>query len=127
MMPLMIIKTSVSVPENKKEALLTSATKVLVEAAGKKESHVMVLLEKVDASMGGKVGAVAFVEIRSLIGLTHAVNHDISERVCDLLEEMLGVPGDRIFMNFTSVPESAWGWDHGIVVWDHDQKKWVIK
>lgn len=126
-MPLIIIKTSLSVPEDRKEELFKSAIKVLVEAANKKESNIMALFEKVDAYMGGKVGPAAFVEVRGIVGLTHEVNHNISERLCDLLERMLNIPGERVFINFTTVPESAWGWNRGIIVWDHEKKKWVVK
>jgi phenylpyruvate tautomerase PptA (4-oxalocrotonate tautomerase family) len=124
-MPLMIIRTSVSIPEAKKEELLKGATKVLVDA-GKAESHVMVLLEKVDASMGGKVEPAACVEVRSMVGLTHEFNHKISEGICALLEKMLGISGHNIYLNFIPVSEGAWGWDRGITVYNYAQKKWVI-
>jgi hypothetical protein len=122
----MIIRTSVPVPESKKEELLLSATKIIVDG-GKKESHVMVLLEKVDACMGGKVGPAAFVEFRSMVGLTHEFNHKISEGICALFEKTLGITGHNIYLNFISVPEGAWGWDHGIAVWNQAQKKWIIE
>jgi len=125
-MPLMIIRTTAPIPESKKEDLLLGATKILVDA-GKKESHVMVLLEKVDACMGGKVGPAAFVEFRSMVGLTHEFNHKISEEVCALLGKMLEIPGHNIYLNFMSVPENAWGWDHGIAIWSFPQKKWIVE
>jgi phenylpyruvate tautomerase PptA (4-oxalocrotonate tautomerase family) len=125
-MPLLIIKTTVAVPESLKEELLLGATKIIVDA-GKKESHVMVLLERVDACMGGKVGSAAFVEFRSMVGLTHEFNHKVSEGVCVLLEKTLGISGHHIYLNFISVPEGAWGWEHGIVIWNQAQKKWIIE
>ena len=125
-MPLMIIRTSVSLPKTEKEELLKASTQVLVDA-GKPESHVMVLLEKVDASMGGKVGPAAFVEVRSMVGLTPEFNHKIAENMCPVLEKSLEISGHEIYLNFITVPVSAWGWDHGIVVWKNDQKNWVVE
>jgi len=125
-MPLMIIRTSVPIPEAKKEEVLKAATKVIVDS-GKKESHVMVLLERVDGCMGGKIDPVAFVEMRSMVGLTHEYNHKISEGICALLVEKLGITGHNIYLNFITISENAWGWDHGITIWSFPQKKWIIE
>ena len=125
-MPLLMIKTSVSLSEEKKEAFLKAATKVLVDL-GKKESHAMVLLEKVDASMGGEIGPTALAEFRSMVFPSHEQNNMMSEKLCRLFEEMLGVPGDRVFVNIVQVPQSCWGWKGGIVVWDNPSKKWVVR
>jgi hypothetical protein len=122
----MIIRTSAPVPEDKKEQILKGAARVLIDS-GRKESHVMVLLEKVDGSMGGKVGPVASVEMHSMGGLTHDFNHKVSEGICSLLEKLLGVPGHNIYLNFILIPEGAWGCNSGIYVWKHPQKEWVIE
>ncbi len=125
-MPIMIIRTSVPVPDTKKEELLKAATKVLVDA-GRPESHVMIVLEKVDGSMGGKMGPIACVEMRSMGGLTHEFNHKVSEGICGMLERMLGIPGHNIYLTFLLIPEGAWGCDHGIYIWKFSEKKWVIE
>jgi hypothetical protein len=122
----MIIKTSATISEKDKDKLLKAATKILVDA-GKPESHVMIILEKVDSSMGGKIEDVAFVEVRSMVGLTPQFNHKISETLCPVIEEILNISGHNIYMNFMSVPVTAWGWDHGIVIWKDEEKKWVIE
>ena len=125
-MPLMIIKTSSETIDEKKDELLKKATKILVDA-GKPESHVMVLLENVHSSMGGKVEPVAFVEIRSMVGLTPEFNKKIAKNLCPLIEELLKINGHNIYLNFLTIPVTAWGWDHGIVVWKDDEKKWIIE
>jgi len=51
-MPLMIIKTSAIFSEEKANEVLKAGTKVLADL-GRKESHAMVLLQKVDGMMGG--------------------------------------------------------------------------
>ena len=125
-MPLMIIKTSVDAVDETKDELLKKATKVLVDA-GKPESHVMVLLEKVYSSMSGKVEPTAFVEIRSMVGLTPEFNHKIAKNLCPVIENTLKIKGHNIYLNFLTIPVTAWGWDHGIVVWKSAKKKWIIE
>jgi hypothetical protein len=125
-MPIMIIRTTASIPEGKKEEVLKAATKVLVDA-GRRESHVMIVLEKIDASMGGKVGPIACVEMRSMGGLTHEFNHKISEGICSMLEKMLDIPGRNVYLNFIPIAEGAWGCNHGIYVYKPSQKEWVVE
>ena len=124
-MPLMIVRTTVSVPEGKKEELLKAITKVLVGTGGE-ESHVMVVLEKIDAARGGKMESIACVDFRSM-ALSHTRNHEISEGICSLLEKMLGIRGENIYLNFIPIAEGAWGCNHGIYVLRYPEKKWVVE
>lgn len=59
----------------------------------------------------GKSGDAAFVDIRSIGGLTKNVNHQLSEKVCRLLNQSLGVPPNRIYLNFTNFEADHWGWN----------------
>lgn len=125
-MPLMIIKTSAELSEEKAEELLKEATKVITDL-GKPKSHAMVLIQKVYGSMGGQPGPVAFVEFRSMVGLTHEFNHKLSKQITPVLQEILGISNHNIYVNFTLVPETAWGWEGGIVIWSYPEKKWIIE
>jgi len=125
-MPLMIIRTSAQFSEEKAEELLKAATKVITDL-GKPESHAMVLIQKVIGSMGGKPGPVAFVEFKSMVGLTHEFNHKFVEHLTPVLEDLLGITGHNIYINFTTVPETTWGWEGGIVIWSYPQKKWIVE
>jgi phenylpyruvate tautomerase PptA (4-oxalocrotonate tautomerase family) len=53
----------------------------------------------------------AFVDVRSIGGLTNDVNRTLSQKVCKLLKESHGVPEDRVYLNFTEVEASDWGWN----------------
>ena len=35
----------------------------------------------------------------------------LSQKVCKLLNDSLGVPEDRVYLNFTDVEASNWGWN----------------
>lgn len=125
-MPLMIIKTSAKISEESAKELLKAGTKVITEV-GKPESHAMVLIQKVYGSMGGEPGGVAFVEFRSMVGLTHEFNHKFAEKITPVLQKILNIPEHNIYINFISVPENAWGWEGGIVIWSYPEKKWIIE
>jgi phenylpyruvate tautomerase PptA (4-oxalocrotonate tautomerase family) len=40
-----------------------------------------------------------------------ARNRKLSQQVCKLLNDSLGVPEDRVYLNFTDVEASNWGWN----------------
>ena len=48
--------------------------------------------------------------IATIGGLTPEKNKIVSERICELLESELKVPRERMFLNFSDVPGTDWGW-----------------
>ena len=70
----------------------------------------MVTLNPASMLMAGKAGQAAFVDIRGIGGLSGGVNRQLSQKVCRLLKESLGVPEDRIYLNFMELEASNWGW-----------------
>lgn len=125
-MPLLKIMTSVKLSEEKTTSFLKNSTEVLV-SLGKPESHVMVVLEKVDASMGAEQGPTVFAEYRSMVVPTHEQNNEMSDKLCELFRNELKVPSERTYINIIQVPESCWGWQGGIVVWDNPLKEWIVR
>jgi phenylpyruvate tautomerase len=110
-MPLLQLHTSVAVPEAKRAALLTQLSKLVAECIGKPEAYVMVALREGPMSMSGEIGPAAFADVRSIGGLSTAVNKRIMGRLCSLLETELGIVPTRTFANFTDVPPAGWGHD----------------
>ena len=109
-MPLLRLETTVVVSDEKRKGLLASLSKIVAETIGKPEDYVMVTVTPAAILMAGKPGEAAFVDIRSIGGLDDDVNRQLSQKVCRLLNEILGVPQNRIYLNFTDVPASNWGW-----------------
>ena len=110
-MPLLRLETSVALPEDKRKALLASLSKAVAETIGKPEQYVMVTASQSAMLMSGKPGDGAFVDLRSIGGLGGNVNQQLAQKVGGLLKESLGVPPDRIYLNFTDVPAGNWGWN----------------
>ena len=110
-MPLLKLETTVVLSEDKRKALLASLSKAVAGTIGKPEQFVMVTVGQAAILMSGKAGDGAFVDIRSIGGLSGDVNRQLSQKIGSLLKESLGVPPDRIYLNFTDVPAANWGWN----------------
>src|SRR5207253_2105158 len=102
-MPLLKLETTAALSDEKKAALLMSLSKIVADTISKPEQYVMVMAETAAITMAGKPGESAFVDLRSIGGLSGAVNRQLSQKICHLLNEKLGVPQDRIYLNFTDV------------------------
>lgn len=110
-MPLLKLETTVALSEDTRKALLASLSKTVAEVIGKPEQYVMVTVGQAAMLMSGNAGDAAFVDIRSIGGLTGDVNRKLSQRICKLLSETLGVPQNRIYLNLTDVRATNWGWN----------------
>ena len=71
----------------------------------------MVTMSPAAMLMSGKAADAAFLDIRSIGGLSAEVNRWLSEKVCALLAQSLRVPPNRVYLTFTDVPAANWGWN----------------
>ncbi len=110
-MPLLQLHTSVAVPAEQRNSLLSRLSKLVAEVIGKPETYVMATLSEGPICMSGEVAPAAFVDVRSIGGLEPDVNRRLSEGVCTLLDEDLGISGNRVYLNFVDVQRTNWGWD----------------
>lgn len=109
-MPLLKLDTSVALSDEMKKDLLPKLSKIVAETIGKPEDYVMVAIGSSAMLMSGQPGDAAFIDVRSIGGLSHKVNQQLSQKVCNLLKDSFGLSPDRIFLNFTDVNASNWGW-----------------
>ena len=109
-MPLLKLDTTVVLSDDKRKALLASLSQIVAETIGKPEEYVMVTVSPSAILISGKPGDAALVDVRSIGGLSDDVNRQLSQKVCRLLNESLGVPQNRIYLNFTDVEAGHWGW-----------------
>lgn len=125
-MPAVIIKTNIEYTESVKETFLREVTKALVENAHKNEGSVMVILEKVDGTMGNKTEPMAFIDVRSMVGIDHQTNNDVCAALTTILADNFGISPHRTYIVFTRVPETCWGLLGGISIWDSKTRSWVV-
>jgi phenylpyruvate tautomerase len=110
-MPLLKLETTVTLSESEREQLLAPLSKIITDSIGKPEQYVMVTIGQAAMSMSGKSGDAAFVDIRSIGGLTGDVNRQLSQKICALLVQTLRVPQNRIYLNFSDIEAGNWGWN----------------
>ena len=110
-MPLLKLETTVAISEENRKPLLAALSKTIALAVGKPENYVMVTCSHSTILMSGKNGDAAFVDIRSIGGLNDNVNRKLSQQVCQLLKDSLGVAPDRVYLNFTNLEAGNWGWN----------------
>jgi len=110
-MPLLKLETTVALSDQQRQQLLASFSKVVSETIGKPEQYVMVTIGPAAMQMSGKPGQAAFVDIRSIGGLNGEINRKLSQQVCKLLKDSLGIAPDRVYLNFADVDAANWGWN----------------
>jgi phenylpyruvate tautomerase len=110
-MPLLKLETTVALPDEKKKALLAALSNAVADTIGKPEQYVMVTTSQSAMLMSGKAGEAAFVDIRSIGGLNGETNRKLSQQICKLLKDSLGITPERVYLNFSDVEAGNWGWN----------------
>lgn len=110
-MPYLKVQTNTPVDNDASTRLLERASKTVSHELGKPEKYVMVAIEaEQPMAFAGDTAPCAYLELKS-IGLPQERTVDLSRALCDLVENELGIPADRTFVEFTDAPRALWGWD----------------
>lgn len=109
-MPMINLKSSIVIPQD----LLNEISSMVAETVGKPEQYVMVVSSLAAMMMSGEAGNAVYAEVKSLGGLSRQVNHELTMKLCVLLNDHLGIPGDRIYVTFESLERDHWGWNGSI-------------
>lgn len=110
-MPYLSLQTNQSTDDATCSELLSSLSSALAEALGKPESYVMVALQTgVPMLFGGSSKPSAYLEVKS-IGLPADRTPELSDMLCTLVSEYMGIAANRIYIEFSDAPRQLWGWD----------------
>ena len=110
-MPVLQITTNVSIEDA--EALAKQASSLTAEILGKPESYVMVNINSdADLIFAGSDEPCALLMLTSL-GLPEAETKVYSEKLCAFIEQQLGVPPARTYIEFSSPERHMFGWNSG--------------
>ena len=112
-MPLIKVQTSISAPDKSQvDSLLKQLSAGLAKHTGKPESYVMTAFEpEVAMTFGGTSDPTCYVEIKSVGTMaptqTKAMSQDFSQQI----EQALGIPANRTYIEFADARGSMWGWN----------------
>jgi phenylpyruvate tautomerase PptA (4-oxalocrotonate tautomerase family) len=110
-MPYLRIQTNLPLNKKAEHTMLIQASTLVAAELGKPEEYVMVAVQP-DTPMvfAGSDDPAAFVELKG-IGLPASKTKHLSQVLSSLINQHLGIPIDRVFLNFADVPPNLWGWN----------------
>lgn len=109
-MPFLRLTSSAPDTEIKAAAIAAELSQTVSKLLGKPESYVMISIEKSVMSMSGTDAPAAFLDLRSIGGFSPHKNKALSQTLSDIVQKHLAVPTNRIYLSFTDVPGTHWGW-----------------
>lgn len=112
-MPLIKVQTSVAAPESSTvEGLLKVLSSKLAKHLNKPESYVMTAFEPgVAMTFAGTTEPVCYVEIKSVGSMSPTQTKTMSQDFCQVINEKLAVPTNRIYLEFADAKGAMWGWN----------------
>jgi phenylpyruvate tautomerase PptA (4-oxalocrotonate tautomerase family) len=110
-MPFLKLDTNVTIDAEQKPQLLKELSQLLAKETGKPERYVMIKLSgDNDMAFAGTDAPLAYLECKS-IGLSSNQAKNLSASICQLLDNRLSLPKDRIYIEFSNCPAELWGWE----------------
>ncbi len=110
-MPYLNIQTNIPIDAPAKADLVRRASALVAHELAKPESYVMVAFAPEQPMMfAGSNAPCAFLQLKS-IGLPAARTTELSRVLCELLAEAFNIPPKRVYIEFSDVDASYWGWD----------------
>ena len=114
-MPLIQVFTSAESPSPERaSALLGELSKTLARELGKPERYMMTrLAPRSTMTFAGTSAPACYAELSNIGDLSEADTARLSDVLCRLLSEGLGVARDRIYLQFRNIEAYLWGYDGG--------------
>lgn len=110
-MPLLKISTNLDLSEETTTSLLQDGTKLVADELGKSEQYVQILVKsRVAMAFGGTLDPSALIELSGL-GLPVERHKSLASALTDFVSDQADVPGERIFVQFTSFERTNWAWN----------------
>jgi phenylpyruvate tautomerase len=109
--PYLSLRTNLEIPKSSCQEFLEQASLLVAEGLGKSERYVMIDIQDAQTMrFSGSDAPLAYLELKS-IGLPQERVPELSARLCELVESRLGVPKDRVYIEFADAPRALWGWN----------------
>jgi phenylpyruvate tautomerase PptA (4-oxalocrotonate tautomerase family) len=110
-MPYLMLQTNTAINQEAIPGKLKALSVAASRALEKPENYVMIALESGTAMMfAGDDSPTAYIELKSL-GLPEDKTKAFSEALCSIVEQELGIPQNRIYIEFCGPERHMWGWN----------------
>lgn len=109
-MPYIQVTSNLTLSDAEKNNALRTLSQSVAELLDKPEKVVMTVWTTAKMTMAGTDAPTAFVELRS-IRLPEDATGKLSKELCERLSLTVEIRADRIFLNYTDIEPSHWGWD----------------
>jgi phenylpyruvate tautomerase len=111
--PYLAIQTNKEFDPTSGQRLMKLASQTVSELLGKPESYVMVaLVPPIPMIFAGNDEPLAYLELKS-IGLPEKATATLSNALCALIHDNLGIAKERIYIEFADAKRTQWGWNGG--------------
>ncbi len=112
-MPLIEVRTSAAAPQGAAGgSLMGDLSRLLAKRFGKPERWVMTGLQaNLTMTFGGSTAPAAYVEVKNVGKMSPDDTTTLSGEICERLAAGLGVPRDRIYIEFADAAGYLWGWN----------------
>jgi len=112
-MPLIKVQTSVNQPSQADvESLLKTLSASLAKHLDKPESYVMTSFEaNIPMTFAGTTEPVCYMEIKSVGTMRPEQTKTMSQDFCTKVSQAIGVPENRIYIEFNDAKGNMWGWN----------------
>jgi len=112
-MPLIQLDTSCTLSDqDKRQSLAKMLSRLAAEGIGKPEQYVMACVhDNVAMTMSGSTGPCALVTVKSIGGLSKAVNQTLASKVGQMLQKELAIPQNLVYLTFEDVAPTHWAWN----------------
>jgi phenylpyruvate tautomerase len=110
-MPYLSIDTNQTIDEATTQEIMKKASSLIAGLLGKPESYVMISIKPgTPLTFAGTNDPAAFVRLKN-IGLPKDRCTELSEKICGFIDQELGVPKDRVFIDFKALERNLFGWN----------------
>ena len=111
--PTLLIQTSQSFAnDEKKSAFLSECSSTVAKVLGKPEQYVMISYKISDGMMyGGSEEPSAFLHLASIGKIGPEYNPVFSEAICKTMTKHLGIPSNRVYIQFYDSSAANFGFD----------------
>lgn len=112
-MPLIKVLTSIAMPaQSEVEALLKQLSSSLATHTHKPEAYVMTTFEPgARMTFGGSADPACYIEVKSVGTMSAAQTQAMSQDFCQQINQAIGVPIDRVYIEFADAKGYMWGWN----------------